>query len=44
MTEMTIKAIRYVRACRCALDNFVFPFAILFFLIPDFFHAPQALS
>jgi hypothetical protein len=32
MTDMTTKIIRYVRAWRCVLVNFVFPFAILFFL------------
>jgi hypothetical protein len=33
MTDMIIKTIRYVRARRCALDNFCFPFGILIFLI-----------
>jgi hypothetical protein len=32
MTEMTTKMILYVRARRCALDKFCFPFAILFCL------------
>ncbi len=40
MTETATKMILYVRAWRCALVNFRFPFAILFFLL-NLPHGPQ---